>query len=106
MKRKLVQTSLVLLTVLVMLLLGSPVLLGQPARSGMIPGFMRGTTQPASTTISPATSAQKQGRWVRKAPLPIPRTEMTWAAVWDNKMYVIGGYNYKGGQRLQLRSRL
>lgn len=77
-----------------------------PARSGMIPGFMRGTTQPASTTISPATSAQKQGRWVRKAPLPIPRTEMTWAAVWDNKMYVIGGYNYKGGQRLQLRSRL
>lgn len=97
MKKKLVQTSLVVLTMLIVLLLGSRELLSQPTSSGMLPELMRGTTQPASTTISPALSAQKQGRWVRKTPLPIPRTEMTWAAAWDNKMHVIGGYNYKGG---------
>lgn len=95
--KKLIYASLVLLTVLVTLVLGGQVLLSQQTSSGLTPGFMRGTTQPASTAISPAPPAKTQGRWVSKASLPIPRTEMTWAAVWDNKMHVIGGYNYKGG---------
>ncbi|WP_372619682.1 Kelch repeat-containing protein [Falsiroseomonas sp.] len=40
---------------------------------------------------SPAP-AGPPGRWVNRAPLPIPRTEMAWAAAWDNKLHVIGGY--------------
>lgn len=94
---KLTHGLLALLTLLVTLLFGSGVLLGQPANHSMSPDFMRGTTQPESSTLSPAPPAKEQGRWVSKAPLPIPRTEMTWAAVWDDKMHVIGGYNYKGG---------
>ncbi len=40
---------------------------------------------------SPAPAGEP-GRWVSRAPLPIPRTEMAWAAAWDGKLHVIGGY--------------
>jgi N-acetylneuraminic acid mutarotase len=32
------------------------------------------------------------GRWVARAPLPLPRSEMAWATSWNNRLHVIGGY--------------
>lgn len=46
---------------------------------------------------SPAPKAANQGRWVPKAPLPLPRSEMAWAVAHDNKMHLLGGY---GEQRV------
>jgi N-acetylneuraminic acid mutarotase len=61
------------------------------------PDFVRGTTQSLESKISPAPPAPQLGRWMEKTPLPIPRTEMTWSAVYDGKVHVIGGYDYRGG---------
>lgn len=46
---------------------------------------------------SPAAKATNQGRWVDRAPLPLPRSEMAWAAVLNNRMHIVGGY---GEQRV------
>jgi N-acetylneuraminic acid mutarotase len=46
---------------------------------------------------SPAPRAANPGRWIARAPLPLPRSEMAWATVLDNKMHMIGGY---GAQRV------
>ena len=32
------------------------------------------------------------GRWVTRASLPIPRSEMAWATEWAGRLHVIGGY--------------
>jgi N-acetylneuraminic acid mutarotase len=41
---------------------------------------------------SPAPKAAMQGRWQPRAPLPIPRTEMAWAAEYKGRMHLVGGY--------------
>lgn len=46
---------------------------------------------------SPAPPARLQGKWVDKASLPIPRSEMAWATVLDNRLHIVGGY---GEQRV------
>jgi hypothetical protein len=46
---------------------------------------------------SPAPKAANPGRWVAKAPLPLPRSEMAWAVAHDDKMHLVGGY---GAQRV------
>lgn len=46
---------------------------------------------------SPAPKAANQGRWVARAALPLPRSEMAWATVMDDKMHIVGGY---GEQRV------
>lgn len=46
---------------------------------------------------SPAPPAPFQGRWVARAPLPLPRSEMAWATVLNGKMHMLGGY---GEQRV------
>jgi N-acetylneuraminic acid mutarotase len=46
---------------------------------------------------SPAPKAENPGRWIKRAPLPLPRSEMAWATVVDDKMHVVGGY---GEQRV------
>lgn len=46
---------------------------------------------------SPAPKAANQGKWVTRAPLPLPRSEMAWATVLNNKMHLVGGY---GQQRV------
>jgi N-acetylneuraminic acid mutarotase len=46
---------------------------------------------------SPAPKAAQPGRWLERAPLPLPRSEMAWATVLDGKMHMIGGY---GEQRV------
>ena len=46
---------------------------------------------------SPAPKAANPGRWVTKAPLPLPRSEMAWAVAHADKMHLVGGY---GEQRV------
>lgn len=46
---------------------------------------------------SPAPKAPNQGKWVNRAPLPLPRSEMAWATTLNNQMHVVGGY---GEQRV------
>jgi len=43
-------------------------------------------------TYSPAPRADLEGRWTEAPPLPIPRSEMAWAAAEDDRMHIIGGY--------------
>lgn len=44
------------------------------------------------STASSAPAAARQGRWVARANLPIPRSEMAWATACRGKMHIIGGY--------------
>jgi N-acetylneuraminic acid mutarotase len=46
---------------------------------------------------SPAPKAATPGRWVPKAPLPLPRSEMAWATEYAGRMHLVGGY---GEQRV------
>ncbi len=46
---------------------------------------------------SPAPPAPVQGRWAPRAPLPLPRTEMAWAAEYRGRVHLVGGY---AGQRV------
>ena len=46
---------------------------------------------------TPAPRAANQGRWITRAPLPLPRSEMAWATVLGNRMHIVGGY---GEQRV------
>ena len=41
---------------------------------------------------SAAARAAKPGRWTTRMPLPFPRSEMAWAAAWNGRMHVVGGY--------------
>ena len=41
---------------------------------------------------SPAPRAARAGRWSARAPLPFPRSEMAWAAAWNGRMHVVGGF--------------
>lgn len=45
-----------------------------------------------AVTESPAPKAARQGAWRPRAPLPIPRTEMAWAAEFKGKVHLVGGY--------------
>lgn len=46
---------------------------------------------------SPAPKAAQPGRWMVRAPLPLPRSEMAWAAAMNGRMHLVGGY---GEQRV------
>ncbi|WP_236025218.1 Kelch repeat-containing protein [Arenibaculum pallidiluteum] len=41
---------------------------------------------------SPAPAAEQPGRWIERAPLPLPRSEMAWAAERDGRFHLLGGY--------------
>jgi N-acetylneuraminic acid mutarotase len=41
---------------------------------------------------SPAPKAQNLGRWTVRASLPLPRSEMAWAASMAGRMHLVGGY--------------
>ena len=41
---------------------------------------------------SPAPRAANPGRWMTKAPLPLPRSEMAWATAHAGRLHLIGGY--------------
>jgi hypothetical protein len=46
---------------------------------------------------SPAPMAADPGRWAVRAALPLPRSEMAWAAALNNRLHLVGGY---GEQRV------
>lgn len=46
---------------------------------------------------SPAPKAADAGRWITRAALPLPRSEMAWATAYAGRMHLIGGY---GEQRV------
>ena len=46
---------------------------------------------------SPAPRAANPGRWITRAALPLPRSEMAWAAELLGRMHLVGGY---GEQRV------
>lgn len=48
---------------------------------------------------SSAPRAKRQGRWVPRARLPLPRSEMAWAAELDGRMHLIGGYGEQAPNR-------
>ena len=41
---------------------------------------------------SPTPKAATPGRWMPKAPLPLPRSEMAWATEHAGRMHLVGGY--------------
>jgi N-acetylneuraminic acid mutarotase len=41
---------------------------------------------------SPAPPSAFPGRWVGRAPLPLPRSEMAWATALGGRMHLVGGY--------------
>jgi N-acetylneuraminic acid mutarotase len=41
---------------------------------------------------SPAPKAANPGRWITRAPLPLPRSEMAWATAHAGRMHIVGGY--------------
>jgi N-acetylneuraminic acid mutarotase len=41
---------------------------------------------------SPAPKAAAQGRWISRAQLPLPRSEMAWATAHADRMHLVGGY--------------
>jgi N-acetylneuraminic acid mutarotase len=46
---------------------------------------------------SPAPRAANPGRWVTRASLPLPRSEMAWATAYADRLHLLGGY---GEQRV------
>jgi N-acetylneuraminic acid mutarotase len=48
--------------------------------------------QEAQRVLASPAPAGPAGRWVPRADMPIPRSEMAWATVWDGRMHVVGGY--------------
>jgi N-acetylneuraminic acid mutarotase len=48
--------------------------------------------QEAQRVIDSPAPAGPAGRWIVRAAMPIPRSEMAWATAWENRMHVVGGY--------------
>lgn len=61
--------------------------LDRPGRTGLPP---LAATQ--ALVDSPAPPAPSPGRWASRAPLPLARSEMAWAAARAGRMHVVGGY--------------
>ena len=55
------------------------------------PHHLTGEQEAQRVTDSPAPPGPA-GRWASRAALPIPRSEMAWAAVEGGRMHVVGGY--------------
>src|SRR5262245_50194697 len=47
--------------------------------------------QEAQRSLDSRAPAGPPGRWVSKAALPIPRSEMAWATAWQGRMHIVGG---------------
>ncbi|MGF7174688.1 Kelch repeat-containing protein [Azospirillum doebereinerae] len=58
---------------------------------GGVPHHLTPDQEAQRVTDSPAP-AGPSGRWVGRAALPIPRSEMAWATVSNGRMHVVGGY--------------
>ena len=58
---------------------------------GGVPHHLTPEQEAQRVTDSPAPQGA-QGRWVSRAALPIPRSEMAWATALDGRMHIVGGY--------------
>ena len=58
---------------------------------GGVPHHLTAEQEAQRVTDSPAP-AGPPGRWMPRAALPIPRSEMAWATALDGRMHVVGGY--------------
>jgi N-acetylneuraminic acid mutarotase len=63
---------------------------------GGVPHHLSPEQEAQRVTDSPAPPGPP-GRWVARAAMPIPRSEMAWATAWAGRMHVVGGY---GGGRV------
>jgi len=77
---------------------------GQSHAHGMFshlhePGFvdLPAEAEQQHSVDSPAPAAADQGRWLSRAALPLPRSEMAWATAWEGGLHLVGGY---GEQRV------
>ena len=66
--------------------------LREPGRIGLPP-----VAEQQRVYDSPAPKAAQPGRWMERAPLPVPRSEMAWAVEHAGRMHLVGGY---GEQRV------
>ena len=48
--------------------------------------------QEAQRAVDSPAAPGPQGRWVARAPLPIPRSEMAWATALNDRLHIVGGY--------------
>ena len=58
---------------------------------GGAPHHLTPEQEPQRVVDSPAP-AGPPGRWVSRAALPIPRSEMAWATALNSRMHIVGGY--------------
>ncbi|MGA0597292.1 Kelch repeat-containing protein [Enterovirga sp. CN4-39] len=58
---------------------------------GGAPHHLTGEQEAQRVVESPAP-AGPPGRWVPRAAMPIPRSEMAWSTAWAGRMHVVGGY--------------
>ena len=76
----------------------SPALPGMPPSSepfarlqGGVPHHLTAEQEAQRVSDSPAPPGPP-GRWIPRAAMPVPRSEMAWATEWAGRMHVIGGY--------------
>lgn len=50
------------------------------------------SAQEAERVSDSPAPAGPPGRWVTRAALPLPRSEMAWATAWAGRMHIVGGY--------------
>ena len=58
---------------------------------GGVPDHLTPEQEAQRVVDSPAPPGPP-GRWVPRAALPVPRSEMAWATALDGRMHVVGGY--------------
>jgi len=58
---------------------------------GGVPHHLTPEQESQRVTASPAP-AGAPGRWIARAALPLPRSEMAWATVAQGRMHIVGGY--------------
>ena len=58
---------------------------------GGVPHHLTPEQEAQRVTESPAP-AGPQGRWIPRAAMPIPRSEMAWATTMEGRLHIVGGY--------------
>ncbi|MBX6740488.1 MAG: kelch repeat-containing protein [Acetobacteraceae bacterium] len=58
---------------------------------GGVPHHLSPEQEAQRSVTSPAPPGPP-GRWIPRAAMPIPRSEMAWATEWAGRMHVVGGY--------------
>ena len=62
---------------------------------GGVPHHMTPEQAAQRVTESPAPKGP-QGKWISRAALPLPRSELAWATSLSDRMHIVGGYGEDG----------